>query len=97
MAHSRGVRTRESNNDCSLLLAARRRRPKALRRCCRHSAPFTTIWTATTSSRSSAPRSRQERQIEAISFGEEKPKALGHEEAAWAQNRRSDLAYDRTD
>ena len=39
----------------------------------------------------------QERQIEAISFGEEKPKALGHEEAAWAQNRRTDLAYDRTD
>lgn len=36
-------------------------------------------------------------QIETVSFGEEKPKALGHDEAAWAQNRRSDLAYDRAD
>jgi len=32
-------------------------------------------------------------QIEAVSFGEEKPKATGHDEAAHAQNRRADLAY----
>lgn len=32
-------------------------------------------------------------QMEAISFGKEKPKALGHDEAAHAQNRRVDLAY----
>ena len=32
-------------------------------------------------------------QIEAVSFGEEKPKAPGHDEAAWAQNRRSDITY----
>ena len=34
-------------------------------------------------------------QIEAVSFGEEKPKALGHDEQSWAQNRRSDLTYQR--
>jgi peptidoglycan-associated lipoprotein len=32
-----------------------------------------------------------------VSFGEEKPKVVGHDEAAWAQNRRSDLVYDRAD
>ena len=32
-------------------------------------------------------------QIEAVSFGEEKPKAPGHDEAAWTQNRRSDITY----
>jgi peptidoglycan-associated lipoprotein len=32
-------------------------------------------------------------QMEAISFGREKPKAVGHDEAAWAQNRRVDLEY----
>lgn len=32
-------------------------------------------------------------QLEAVSFGKEKPKALGHDEAARAQNRRADLAY----
>jgi peptidoglycan-associated lipoprotein len=32
-------------------------------------------------------------QLEAISWGEEKPKALGHDEAAWAENRRVDLVY----
>jgi len=31
------------------------------------------------------------RQITAISFGAEKPKALGHDEEAWRQNRRDDL------
>lgn len=32
-------------------------------------------------------------QVEPVSFGKEKPKAQGHDEAAWAQNRRADLAY----
>lgn len=32
-------------------------------------------------------------QLESISFGSEKPKAMGHSEAAWAQNRRVDLDY----
>lgn len=32
-------------------------------------------------------------QVEPVSFGSEKPKAEGHDEAAWAQNRRVDLAY----
>ena len=34
-------------------------------------------------------------QMEAISFGKEKPKSLGHDEAAWTQNRRVDLEYPR--
>jgi peptidoglycan-associated lipoprotein len=34
-----------------------------------------------------------ESQLEAVSLGEEKPKAEGHDEAAWAQNRRGDLLY----
>jgi peptidoglycan-associated lipoprotein len=38
-----------------------------------------------------------DRQMEAVSFGEEKPKALGHDEASWAQNRRSDIVYQRTE
>lgn len=32
-------------------------------------------------------------QMEAVSFGKEKPKAAGSNEAAWAENRRSDIAY----
>lgn len=32
-------------------------------------------------------------QLEAISFGEEKPRALGSTEAAYAENRRTDLVY----
>ena len=32
-------------------------------------------------------------QIEAVSFGEEKPKATGSDESAFAENRRADLAY----
>ena len=32
-----------------------------------------------------------EAQIEATSFGKERPVALGHDEAAWAQNRRAEL------
>lgn len=34
-----------------------------------------------------------EDQIEAVSLGEEKPRALGSSEDAWAQNRRSDILY----
>ena len=32
-------------------------------------------------------------QIETISYGEEKPKATGHDEASWSQNRRGDIKY----
>jgi peptidoglycan-associated lipoprotein len=32
-------------------------------------------------------------QLEAISFGKEKPRTLGHNEAAWADNRRADIVY----
>jgi len=32
-------------------------------------------------------------QMEAVSFGEEKPKATGSDEAAWAENRRADIVY----
>jgi len=35
----------------------------------------------------------KEEQVEAVSLGEEKPKAEGHGEDAWAQNRRSDMLY----
>lgn len=35
----------------------------------------------------------QSDQIETVSFGEEKPKATGHDEASWYENRRADLAY----
>ena len=32
-------------------------------------------------------------QIEAVSYGEERPKSEGHDEAAWAENRRADIRY----
>lgn len=32
-------------------------------------------------------------QMEAVSFGEEKPAAAGGDETAWAQNRRAEIAY----
>ncbi len=32
-------------------------------------------------------------QMEAVSWGREKPKAAGHDETSWAQNRRADLIY----
>ena len=32
-------------------------------------------------------------QMEAVSFGKEKPKATGNNEAAWAENRRADIVY----
>ena len=31
--------------------------------------------------------------VETVSYGEEKPVAPGHDEAAWAQNRRADIKY----
>jgi peptidoglycan-associated lipoprotein len=31
--------------------------------------------------------------VETVSFGKERPKAAGHDEAAWAQNRRADVVY----
>ena len=36
----------------------------------------------------------QETQIETVSFGEEKPRKQGQDEAAYAENRRSDIVYD---
>jgi len=35
----------------------------------------------------------REDQIESVSLGEEKPKAEGHDESAWTQNRRADILY----
>ncbi|MCL2076687.1 MAG: peptidoglycan-associated lipoprotein Pal [Betaproteobacteria bacterium] len=32
-------------------------------------------------------------QMEAVSLGKEKPRAIGHNEEAWAENRRSDILY----
>lgn len=32
-------------------------------------------------------------QVEAISYGEEKPRSTSHDESAWSQNRRSDIKY----
>ena len=32
-------------------------------------------------------------QVETISYGEEKPRATGSDEASWAENRRSDIVY----
>jgi peptidoglycan-associated lipoprotein len=34
-----------------------------------------------------------ESQIETVSFGKEKPKNPGHDETAWAENRRDDIVY----
>ena len=34
-----------------------------------------------------------ESQIETVSFGKEKPRNTGHDEAAWADNRRDDIVY----
>lgn len=35
----------------------------------------------------------KEESLEAVSLGEEKPKAVGHDEASWAENRRADMLY----
>jgi len=32
-------------------------------------------------------------QIETVSFGKEKPRVDGHDETAWAQNRRDEIVY----
>lgn len=32
-------------------------------------------------------------QMEAVSYGEERPSATGHDEAAWSKNRRAEIAY----
>jgi peptidoglycan-associated lipoprotein len=32
-------------------------------------------------------------QVEAVSFGKEKPAAMGSDEASWAQNRRAEIVY----
>ena len=34
-----------------------------------------------------------EDRLEAVSYGKEKPKANGHDEKSWAENRRSDINY----
>ena len=34
-----------------------------------------------------------DQRVEAVSYGEEKPRSQGHEESAWQQNRRSDIRY----
>ena len=34
-----------------------------------------------------------ESQVETVSFGKEKPRNPGHDEAAWAENRRDDVLY----
>ncbi len=31
--------------------------------------------------------------VETVSYGKEKPRAAGHDEQAWSQNRRSDIVY----
>jgi peptidoglycan-associated lipoprotein len=35
----------------------------------------------------------QETMVETVSFGKEKPRNMGHDEAAWAENRRVDIVY----
>lgn len=35
----------------------------------------------------------KETQIESVSLGEEKPRASGHDEASWTENRRTDIRY----
>ncbi len=35
----------------------------------------------------------KEEQMEAVSFGEEKPRATCHDESCWSQNRRTDIVY----
>jgi peptidoglycan-associated lipoprotein len=35
----------------------------------------------------------QDGRVETVSYGEEKPAAMGHDESSWAQNRRADIKY----
>ena len=39
----------------------------------------------------------KEEQLESVSLGEEKPKNDGHDETAWAENRRADMLYKAAD
>ena len=39
----------------------------------------------------------REDQVESVSLGKEKPRAQGHDEAAWAENRRADILYKAAD
>jgi peptidoglycan-associated lipoprotein len=39
----------------------------------------------------------KEDQVESVSLGEEKPKNPGHDESAWAENRRADMLYKAPD
>ena len=39
----------------------------------------------------------KEDQVESVSLGEEKPKSEGHDESAWAENRRADILYRAAD
>jgi len=39
----------------------------------------------------------KEDQVESVSLGKEKPKNPGHDEAAWAENRRADILYKAAD
>jgi peptidoglycan-associated lipoprotein len=39
----------------------------------------------------------KEEQLESVSLGEEKPKNAGHDDGAWAENRRGDMLYKATD
>jgi len=43
--------------------------------------------------RALAQRGVPESQMEAVSYGKEKPKAMGSTEEAWRENRRADIAY----
>jgi len=43
--------------------------------------------------RALAQRGVPESQMEAVSYGKEKPKAMGSTEEAWKENRRADIAY----
>ncbi len=40
-----------------------------------------------------AAKGVKDSQIETVSFGKEKPRNPGHNEAAWAENRRTDIVY----
>ena len=39
----------------------------------------------------------REDQVESVSLGEEKPKNAGHDDTAWAENRRADILYKAAD
>lgn len=43
--------------------------------------------------RAMATLGAKDAQVEAVSLGEEKPKNAGHDESAWAENRRADITY----